>query len=64
MQFEAPLEIVLEREHQRIIFIATMAVRVAISDIVRFTGIDGVLMPNVSNSFEQYHVRMEELEVG
>jgi len=73
MQFEARLERVLERGLQRFIFISRMAVRVAISDIVRCAridrflvrcaGIDGFLMPKVSNSYE-HSVRMQELEVG
>jgi len=73
MQFEVRLERVLERGLQRFIFISRMAVRVAISDIVRWAridgflvrcaGIDGFLMPNVSNSYE-HSVRMHELEVG
>ena len=54
-------------------FISRTTVRVAISDIircarmhgflVRWAGIDGFLMPNVSNSNE-HSVRMQELEVG
>jgi hypothetical protein len=45
-------------------FISRMAVRVVISDIVRCTGIDEFLMPNVNSSFEQHSVRMQELEAG
>ena len=41
-----------------------MTVRVGISDIVRRTGIDGFLMPNVSNSYEQHSLWIQELEVG
>lgn len=47
---------------------------VTIWDVVRYTGIDGVLlryarpdgllMPNVSNSYKQHTVQMQELEVG
>ena len=64
MQFEARLERVLERYLRWYIFISRTAVRVAISDNVRFAGIDGFLMPNVSNSNEQHSVRMQGLEVG
>jgi hypothetical protein len=64
MQFEARLESVLERGHKQIIFISRTAVRVAISDNVRCTGIDGFLMPNVSNPYEQHSVWIQELEVG
>jgi len=64
MQFEARLESVLERGLQQIIFILGTAVCFAISDIVRYTGIDRFLMPNGSNSYKQHSVRMQELEVG
>ena len=64
MQFKAHLQSVLERGLQRIIFILRMAVSVAISDIVRCTRIDGFLMPNVGNSFEQHSVWIQELEFG
>jgi len=53
---------------------ARKAVCIAMSDIVRFAriakflvrcaGIDGFLMPNVSHSYEQNSVGMQELEVG
>jgi len=74
MEFEAHLERVVERCIQDFIFISWTAVRVAISDIVRHARIDrfldrcarinGFLMPNVSNFYEQHSVRMYELEVG
>ena len=74
MQFEAPHERVLGRSLQRFLCISSMAVRVAISDIVRgaridgllvrCAGIDGFLMLNVSKSYEQHSVRMQELEIG
>jgi len=63
MQFEAGLERVLERLHQWFIFLSRTAVGVAISDIVRCAGIDGFLLPNVSNSYKQHFVWMQELEV-
>jgi len=64
MLFEARLATVLERGLQRIVFLWRTAVQFAVSDIVRCTGIDGFLMPNVSNSYEEHSVRMQELEVG
>ena len=51
-----------------------MAVRVAVSDIVRCARVDGILircagkdgflMLNVSNSYQQYSVRLQEIEVS
>jgi len=38
--------------------------RVAMWDNVRCDEIDEFLLPNVSNSYEQHSVRMQELEVG
>jgi len=38
--------------------------RVAISDVVRCAGIDGYLLPNVSNSYQQHSAGMQQLEVG
>jgi len=64
MQSEAPLESILKRGLQWVKLILRMVVRVSISDIVRCTAIDGFLMLNVSNSYEQHSVRMQELEVG
>jgi hypothetical protein len=64
MQFEARLEIVREREVPQIRYILRTAVRIATSQIIRGTGIDGFLMPNISNSYEQHSVQMQELEVG
>jgi len=37
---------------------------VVISDVVRCAGIDGFLLPNVSNYYQQHSIRMQELEVG
>jgi hypothetical protein len=64
MQFKAHLESVLETGRQWIIFISRIAVRVAISDLIRCTRIDGFLISNVSNFYEQHSVWMQELEVG
>jgi len=73
IQFEARLNWVLETCLAQCIFTSRMTVHVAISDIarcarkagfpVRYTGIDGFLMLNVSNFYEHHCVRMQELEV-
>ena len=52
------LERVLEKCIKWFIFISRTAVRVAISDIVRCAEIDGFLIVNVSNSYEQHSVQM------
>jgi len=64
MQFEVRLHSVLDRGLELNIFISRMVVCVAISDIVRCTGIDGFLIVNDSKSYEQHCVWMQEVEDG
>jgi hypothetical protein len=64
MQFKVRFESFLEISLQQFIFISKTAVLVAIPDISWCARLDGLLMPNVSNSYEQQFVRIQELEVG